>query len=157
VAQVAVYVNESASKIKAVMEKYQFDFIQLHGDESPEFLKNLGNPDRLIKAISVASAADLKHAKKYASLAKYILLDTKTPKLGGSGKKFDWGILNHCDFPFTLSGGIDPDDAIKINQLCNNNPCLIGIDLNSRFEIKPGFMDINKLKNFIKIIRNETR
>lgn len=156
-AQVAVYVNESASIIEADMEKYQFDFIQLHGDESPEFVKNLGNPDRLIKAIAVASAEDLIRAKKYASLAKYILLDTKTPKHGGSGEKFNWDLLKQCNFPFILSGGIGPSDAEKIIQLSNDNPYLIGIDLNSRFELTPGVKDVTALQNFIKTIRNETR
>ncbi len=155
--QVAVYVNESTSIIKDDIEKYSFDFIQLHGDESPEFVKNLGNPDRLIKAISVASAEDLIRAKKYASLAKYILLDTKTPKHGGSGEKFNWDLLKQCNFPFILSGGIGPSDAEKIIQLSNDNPYLIVIDLNSRFEITPGVKDVTALQNFIKTIRNETR
>lgn len=154
--QVGVYVNESLEKIQEEIDRHGFDYLQLHGNESTQFIERLAFP-KVIKAVSIASPSDIETARKYVHLAKYILLDTKSALHGGSGKKFDWDILSQCDFPFILSGGIGPDDAEHIIDLNNENPHLIGIDLNSRFEIKPGLKDINKLNNFIKQVRNETR
>lgn len=154
--QVGVYVNESLENIQEEIDIHGFDYVQLHGNESAQFIERLAFP-KLIKAVSIASPSDIETARKYVHLVKYILLDTKSALHGGSGKKFDWDILSQCDFPFILSGGIGPNDAEQIIQLHNDNPHLIGIDLNSRFEIKPGLKDINKLKNFINQVRNETR
>ena len=70
----------------------------------------------------------------------------------GSGSQFDWSVLDAYDGdkPFLLSGGIGPDDAHRIQAF--HHPQCIGIDLNSRFELSPGFKDINKLKTFIQAL-----
>ena len=73
--------------------------------------------------------------------------------MGGSGEQFDWSVLEAYDGkkPFLLSGGIGPDDAEHIKTF--HHPMCIGIDLNSRFETEPGLKDVNKLREFIKTIR----
>ena len=56
---------------------------------------------------------------------------------------------------FILSGGINLELISSIKKLKNQLPNLIGVDLNSKFEIKPGLKDINRVKKFIKSIKNE--
>ena len=78
------------------------------------------------------------------------VLDTKTESYGGSGKKFDWTILNGFSVPkpFLLSGGIGLEDIETVTKLKINN--MAGIDLNSKFEISPALKDIDKLKDVFK-------
>jgi len=85
----------------------------------------------------------------YEGTVDYFLFDTKTKQHGGSGKKFDWEILEkyNGETPFFLSGGIGPDDAENIKQI--SHPKLAGVDLNSGFEDEPGLKNIEKLKQFI--------
>ena len=84
---------------------------------------------------------------------RQVLFDTKTPLAGGSGRQFDWRVLDayHGTTSFLLSGGIGPDDTGRLAAF--HHPRCIGIDLNSRFELEPGLKDIGKLKTFIKKIR----
>jgi phosphoribosylanthranilate isomerase len=81
------------------------------------------------------------------------LLDTSAEGFGGTGKKFDWKQLKDytLELPFILSGGIAPGDADRIMDM--DIPQLYGVDLNSRFEIKPGLKNIEELENFIRKIR----
>lgn len=83
----------------------------------------------------------------------YFLFDTKTKQHGGSGKKFNWQLLEKYtgNTPFFLSGGIGPDDVEEIKGI--NHPMLAGVDLNSGFEDEPGLKNIEKLKKFIEEIR----
>jgi phosphoribosylanthranilate isomerase len=84
----------------------------------------------------------------------YFLFDTKSKLHGGSGKKFDWRVLDEYDLnkPFFLSGGITLEDAETIRHL--DYKYLYGVDINSKFEIVPGTKDINQVKQFIQKIKN---
>jgi phosphoribosylanthranilate isomerase len=81
------------------------------------------------------------------------LFDTKTPAHGGSGKKFNWEVLEayQGETPFILSGGISPEDVEQIKNI--KHPKFAGIDINSRFETAPGMKDVETIKNFIKQLR----
>ena len=154
--RVGVFVDEDIKIIQQIARDYALDFIQLHGQESPDYIRTLRADGSfaavIIKAFNIATSADLEATKPYEGLVDYFLFDTKGPSVGGNGEKFDWTVL--ADYvgepPFLLSGGIGPDDAERIRTF--HHPKCIGIDLNSRFEIAPGFKDINILKEFIKKI-----
>lgn len=156
--RVGVFVDEMAQNIITRVVKFRLDLIQFHGHETPTLIRNLRrtlDPDirpgiQFIKAISVSSSDDIATYKDYEDCVDYFLFDTKCPSVGGSGSQFDWSVLNAYDGdkPFLLSGGIGPDDAGRIKAFCH--PKCIGIDLNSRFETKPGVKDIARLKTFIK-------
>ena len=152
---VGVFVNASEEYIMQMANRYNLDIIQLHGNESPEFCKKLNETIPVIKAFSIAEASDFEQTKDYEGLCGYFLFDTKTPQHGGSGQKFDWQFLNEYkgNMPFLLSGGISVDDAEAIKQIKHLH--FKGIDLNSRFEIKPGLKDINLLHQFLKALNNE--
>lgn len=155
--RVGVFVDDMPQNIVTRVYNYKLDYIQLHGNESRETLENLRatiDPDinpkiKIIKAISVSSAEDIKKYKEYVGAADLFLFDTKCKTVGGSGEQFDWQVLQAYDgdVPFLLSGGIGPDDAERIKNF--HHPKCIGIDLNSKFEIEPALKDVDKLKQFL--------
>ncbi len=147
--RVGVFVNEEASRIVDNIFDFQLDYIQLHGQESPQFCQELkATGVGIIKALGVSCEADLSLAQAYEDVCDYLLFDTKTPSQGGSGKHFNWNLLHAYKgkTPFLLSGGIGPDDATKLQQF--QHPQLAGYDLNSRFESQPGIKDVNLLRTF---------
>ena len=151
--RVGVFVDTTIEDVRQHIVDYSLDIIQLHGHESPDFIRQFrllcGDSIAIIKAFNIATATDLGATAPYAGLVDYFLFDTKGPSGGGNGEKFDWSILKayNGDTPFLLSGGIGPDDAERIKSF-RHHKC-IGIDLNSRFEIEPGIKDIVKLKTFL--------
>ncbi len=153
--RVGVFVNSTIDFIVEMIDKYKLDLIQLHGNESPSFCSELNKFIPIIKAFSISEASDFEQTKAYEGLRGYFLFDTKTPQYGGSGKKFDWAILDAYDgdTPFFLSGGISAEDVEPIKAI--KHPRLYGVDLNSKFEIEPGLKDIQLLDQFIKQLRNE--
>ena len=155
VKRVGVFVNEDPEQIKQLAADYRLDYIQLHGQESPEQISHLSpltSHLSIIKAFNIATAEDLLQTQPYEGVADLFLFDTKGKSVGGNGEKFDWDVLDayHGSTPFLLSGGIGPDDAERVNAF--HHPKCIGIDLNSRFELSPGLKDINKLKEFLKFV-----
>ena len=154
-AKVAVFVNEKTNEIIRIIREYDFKYVQLHGNETPEVCETLKNRGlKIIKAFSVNDNFDFSELTNYESCADFFLFDTKTEIPGGSGKKFNWKILKKytMNTPFFLSGGIGPGDAGAIKEF--NHPKLYGIDLNSRFEDEPGLKNIEKLEEFINEIKN---
>ena len=155
--RVGVFVDDMPQNIVTRVYNYKLDYIQLHGNEPRETLENLRatiDPDiklkiKIIKAISVSSAEDIKKYKEYVGAADLFLFDTKCKTVGGSGEQFDWQVLQAYDgdVPFLLSGGIGPDDTERIKNF--HHPKCIGIDLNSKFEIEPALKDVEKLKQFL--------
>lgn len=155
--RVGVFVDDMPQNIVTRVYNYKLDYIQLHGNEPRETLENLRatiDPDinpkiKIIKAISVSSAEDIKKYKEYVGAADLFLFDTKCKTVGGSGEQFDWQVLQAYDgdVPFLLSGGIGPDDAERIKNF--HHPKCIGIDLNSKFEIEPALKDVEKIKQFL--------
>lgn len=159
--RVGVFVDDMPQNIVTRVYNYKLDYIQLHGNEPRETLENLRatiDPDikpkvKIIKAISVSSAEDIKKYKEYVGVADLFLFDTKCKTVGGSGEQFDWQVLEQYDgeTPFLLSGGIGPDDAERVKSF--HHPQCIGIDLNSKFEIEPALKDVEKLKDFLEKLR----
>tara|TARA_B100000242_G_scaffold293908_1_gene273640 strand:- start:1240 stop:1857 length:618 start_codon:yes stop_codon:yes gene_type:complete len=154
---VAVFVDESLDVIKEIINKYKFEYVQLHGNEDQKFCKEISSLCNIIKAFRIDDRFDLNEIEKYSKYCKYFLFDTFTESYGGSGKKFNWNLLlnyNHKK-DFILSGGINLELINSIKKLKNQLPNLIGVDLNSKFEIKPGLKDVNRVQKFIKSIKNE--
>ena len=154
---VGVFVDDMPQNIVTTVYNYHLSYVQLHGDESPVMIDNLRRtlvPDivpqiKIIKAISVSSAEDLKRCEPYEAHVDLFLFDTKCKGYGGSGQKYDWSVLEAYtgQMPFLLSGGIGPDDADRLRDF--HHPQCVGIDLNSKFETAPGMKDINLLQNFL--------
>lgn len=151
--RVGVFVNASLEQILAKAQKFSLEYIQLHGDEPPAFCSELKNRGlKVIRAQRIAHADDIIRAESY-NMADLMIFDTKTELYGGSGKKFNWQLLENYKgcVPFLLSGGIRSDTFEEIKAFFH--PQFAGIDLNSGFEISPALKDVGKLNNFIEKIK----
>ena len=151
--RVGVFVNASLEQILAKAQKFSLEYIQLHGDEPPAFCSELKNRGlKVIRAQRIANADDIIRAERY-NMADLMIFDTKTELYGGSGKKFNWQLLENYKgcVPFLLSGGIRSDTFEEIKAFFH--PQFAGIDLNSGFEISPALKDVGKLNNFIEKIK----
>jgi phosphoribosylanthranilate isomerase len=145
-----VFVNEDIDDILKTVHKYNLDAVQLHGSDLEKVCRKLRETELIIiKAFPIATASNFIPTSHYEGLCDYFLFDTRTEHHGGSGVKFNWNLLYEYKgtTPFFLSGGIAPDDVNTISAI--NHPLLAGIDLNSRFEIKPGLKDADKLSEFL--------
>lgn len=156
VKKVGVFVNETEEEILRLAEKFGLSAIQLHGNESVDYVKSLSEKTdyELWKVISVGGEIDWKSLEGYLPFVSKFLFDTATGAHGGSGKKFDWAILETYPFDkgFLLSGGLDEESAEEVLALRKQIHQLQGVDLNSKFEDAPGLKNIEKLKRFRKII-----
>ncbi|HIJ85671.1 MAG TPA: phosphoribosylanthranilate isomerase [Magnetococcales bacterium] len=147
-----LFVNASIDEIKATVAQVGLDAIQLHGDETPDFCKALSC--RTIKALRVAEFADVTAAEQYDVAA--ILYDTKVSGLsGGSGRTFDWSLLEHhpghC--PLILAGGLNPGNAAK--AIAKVRP--YAVDVSSGVELSPGVKDPGLIKRFVREVHRATR
>ena len=147
--KVGVFVNEEIDTVLTMAKRYHLDFIQLHGNESPEYVKKLAQEYSIIKAFRVGEEFDFSDTLPYQTSCKFFLFDTLSKKYGGSGLKFDWKLLDSYtgDTPFLLSGGIDHEDAEKIQSITHTK--FAGIDINSKFEIAHGIKDMALIRNFL--------
>ena len=155
--KVGVFVNESIKAIVEIASEAQLDIIQLHGDEDDRFILKLrqliGENIQIIKVIRIGNqtAEELHKTINQQPLTNnYLLFDTDSQAFGGTGKTFDWNILNEIEIPipYFLSGGISLEN---IHQLKSINHQPFALDVNSKFELEPGNKDLEKIKKFINL------
>lgn len=149
VAKTGVFVNHDTQDIKEIMEYCGLNFIQLHGNESPEYCRYF--PESvIIKALSPRTEEDLNILEEYQ--ARAILVDTYAPeKHGGTGKISNWelAVKIRKRRPLILSGGLNPDnieDAIK-------KVLPHAVDINSGVEKIPGKKDHGLVMKIINLVR----
>jgi phosphoribosylanthranilate isomerase len=156
-AKVALTVDASDETLSAIINALKPDILQLHGHETPErtaeIRSRFGIP--VMKALGVASVADLFDVKAYEQVADRLLFDAKPPKNaalpGGNGLVFDWQILSGLDLtkPFMVSGGLDPSNVATALAMTGAP----GVDVSSGVETTPGIKDPSKIKAFIDAAR----
>ena len=172
--KVGVFVNETVEKIVEISEKSNLNFIQLHGDEDEEFIKRLrqmlNENTKIIKVIRIGDDKtnfenEIKKMSNLKSQISNLLFDTDSKAFGGTGKTFDWQILNEIEIPipYFLSGGISLENIknlqnfVKVNMRENktltklNTP--FALDINSKFEIEPGIKNLEKIKIFKSLLK----
>lgn len=152
--KVGVFVNATIDEIKKIIQIYNLDYAQLHGDESLEYIECVKSFIPTIKVFRINDDFKPK-ILKYYDFCDYFLFDTASKNYGGSGQKFNWKILNNWEInrPFLLSGGIGPDDFGLFTTPVIDHSNYVGIDINSKFEVYPGFKDIKLLKDFVDRIK----
>ena len=172
--KVGVFVNETVEKISEISEKAKLNFIQLHGDEDEEFVKklrlSLSKNIKIIKVIRIGNdfekfKNEISKISNLKSQISNLLFDTDSKAFGGTGKTFDWQILNEIEIPipYFLSGGISLENIknlqnfVKVNMSENktltklNTP--FALDINSKFEIEPGIKNLEKIKTFKSLLK----
>jgi phosphoribosylanthranilate isomerase len=151
-----IFVNQDEYEVSGIKWKYGLDYVQLHGNESPEMCRELNSTGiKVIKSFGISENFDFNKLTEYLPCCDYFIFDTPSARFGGTGFSFNWYLLDKYDLghPFLLSGGIGPQDAERIRNLSFLS--LAGIDINSRFETEPGRKDIQSLKIFINAIRRK--
>ncbi|MEO1655612.1 MAG: phosphoribosylanthranilate isomerase [Bacteroidota bacterium] len=165
--KVGVFVNHSIDFIFSQVKRYELDYIQLHGDESADFCAHIKSPIlrgarqipntcKTIKAFAVDADFDFQSLAPYLPEVDYFLFDTKGKNYGGNGIAFDWEILNDYpyDLPFLLSGGIGPDNLDHLIEFLEKNELpVFAIDVNSKFELSPGFKDISQVEEMLQKVK----
>jgi len=143
-----VFVDERMETVKERVATYQLKAVQLHGNESPAYCKELKKVTEVIKAFGIDSSFDFDRLDDYFDSVDYYLFDTQTAEHGGSGKNFNWRLLEKYQLikPFFISGGIGLDNVAELPRI--NDERLYGVDVNSRFETAPGVKDIGQLTDF---------
>ncbi|TAH25206.1 MAG: phosphoribosylanthranilate isomerase [Cytophagales bacterium] len=152
---VAVFVNESKERIIELAKKYNFNILQLHGNESPDFVSDMSSLGFIIiKAFAIDTKFNFELTRKYETYTDYFLFDTKSDSYGGTGESFDWNLLSkyHQETPFFLSGGLSIDNISSIKNFNELN--IHALDLNSKFESEPGLKKIDLIKKAIQDINN---
>lgn len=152
--KVAVFVNESVENILAITKMFEIGVVQLHGQEPPYDCQCLKNHELTVwKAVAIDETIDFTTLEKYQQTVDYFVFDTKGKQEGGNGIPFDWKVLEryHLPVPFLLSGGIGWEVLEALKNF--SHPRCIGLDVNSRFEVRPGLKNIELLSNFIRTFK----
>ncbi len=155
--RVVLLVDPDDALLAAVVERVAPDVIQLHGHETPERVAavraRFGRP--VMKALGIATAADLAGLPAYAAVADRLLLDAKPPgdadRPGGNGLAFDWSLIEQAELaPGTmLSGGLTPESVAE--ALARTR--LQAVDVSSGVETSPGIKCPDRIAAFIRAAR----
>jgi phosphoribosylanthranilate isomerase len=154
--KVGVFVDLPPDDVLSACRQMGIRTVQLHGTESPEYCRSLKYRGlEVFKVFSMGPDTCFPELGAYIDSCDRFLLDTAGEEFGGTGRKFDWKRLGdyELDKPFFLSGGIGPGDVERILKI--SHPRLFGVDLNSRFETRPGVKSYEELEKFIMKIRRE--
>jgi len=147
-----VFVNAEPSFIREAGRECHLDWIQLHGDESPEFCAGfMSDTPNIMKAVRVKTREDIERASQYATDA--ILLDAFREDLyGGTGETFDWSLLTHSGQRIFLAGGITPENAKEAAK-----QGVYALDICSGIESEPGKKCHEKMRRFFDTIQHHRR
>ena len=150
VSTVGLFVDADVATVSNVLQTVRLDYLQFHGDESPEYCAQFGVP--FLKAIRVRPDADLLQYAVEFHAAKAILLDAFVEGThGGTGQHFDWQLIpRNLPLPVILSGGLGPQnvtDAIRLVRPW-------AVDVSSGVEIAKGVKDAGKIEQFMRGVRN---
>jgi len=153
--KVGVFVNQPLDDVNSIAKQTGIDYVQLHGNESPDYCALVEKP--IIKAFHIEQDTDpselISRIEPYLDQVEYLLFDTKSDTdWGGTGQTFDWNILDEIsnDKPFFLSGGLNANnvqDAIQTVQP-------YAVDLSSGLEESPGLKDFDKIELFFDKMRD---
>jgi phosphoribosylanthranilate isomerase len=153
--KVGVFVNQPLDDVNSIARQTGIDYIQLHGNESPDYCALVEKP--IIKAFHVDSDTDPtkleSRIESYLDQVEYLLFDTKSDTdWGGTCQTFDWSILDEIsnDKPFFLSGGLNAKNVQEAIQTVQP----YAVDLSSGLEESPGLKDFDKIELFFDKMRD---
>ncbi|TDQ30793.1 phosphoribosylanthranilate isomerase [Zeaxanthinibacter enoshimensis] len=158
VKKVGVFVDASLEEILEKIKEFGLHMVQLHGNESPSFCKEFRAATQLeipvIKAFSVGASFNFEQLGPYEAVCDFYLFDTKGKLPGGNSFSFDWELLSDypSDKPYFLSGGIGPGDIDSLFEFMHRPEAgkCHALDVNSRFESRPGEKKVADLTKFKK-------
>src|SRR5690606_17178388 len=113
VKKTGVFIDAPIREVKISIKCYGFQALQLHGSETPAYCAELTDSGvEIIKAFGIGEQFDWTTLDAYETVVDHFLFDTKSPQHGGTGKRFNWALLEHYtgNKPYFLSGGISADN-----------------------------------------------
>ncbi len=151
--KVGVFVNEYLEIVVSLAQEYQLEALQLHGDETTDYIKEVKKhlPNiEIIKVFGIKDEFDFDILKPYEAIVDFFLFDTKGKERGGNGVTFNWKVLENYNstIPFFLSGGIGIEETQQVKEILKTELPIYALDVNSKFETKPGLKSVDKLKKF---------
>ena len=150
--KVGVFMNQSYDDINQIIKSINLDIIQFHGNEDKAFCSQFKKP--FFKTISV----DDKNVSSYDESIDNFIIDTSINGIsGGTGKVFDWSLLESNgklsnilkNKDYLVAGGLNIDNIKTL--LTKYNPA--GLDLSSGLEYNIGKKDIYLMERFVNIVR----
>jgi phosphoribosylanthranilate isomerase len=151
---VGVFVDEEAGAVRGIAEIAGLDWIQLHGQESPEYCCSLGR--RVIKGFRIKDPSSLSLLHDYQGSVQTFLLDTyKAGTAGGTGETFDWALARKARElgPIILAGGLTPANVAQAIHAAQP----AAVDVASGVEAAPGKKDPGKLREFFEAVKEVGR
>ena len=159
ISRVGVVANMNIKELKNIIENVNLDYIQFHGNETPNFIKKIKKLKtmkkiKIIKALKVTNKNDISKIIKYKNITNYILIDTKIIKKNDYNFKnktleLDWNLFKEMKNKksLILSGALN----VKNLKNATNQSGINYVDISSSLETKKGVKNIKKINNFLKL------
>ncbi len=154
VAAVGVFVNAPGGAIIEAARRLKLDFVQLHGEESPQLVEQVAQYVPVIKAIRVRKPFRTAQLEEFKSASAFLLDGFDGRARGGTGKTFDWAVARRIRRGRTifLAGGLTPENAAQASKSVKP----YALDVCSGVEAKPGKKDAALIVAFMQAVRNGT-
>lgn len=158
--KVGVFVNAAVEEVLHMVDECRLHMVQLHGDESPKYCEKIADYVSVVKAFRLSDNDSVQWMiRPFMDVCDMFMFDTMGAGYGGTGKKFDWNMLQGQTIgkPFFLSGGIEPGDEEKLKSFTTEPvaKALFAIDINSKFELAPGIKDMDKVRVFADNLKDQ--
>ena len=150
VSTVGVFVDEAAATVRELAATVGLDWLQLHGQETPEYCRALSR--RVIKSFRIQDENSLTGLADYRGAAQAFLLDTyKKGLIGGTGETFNWDLARKAKKygPIILAGGLTADNVAQAITMAHP----WAVDVASGVESRPGKKDPEKLRAFFAAVK----
>lgn len=153
--KVGVFVNASIEEVLHMVDECRLHLVQLHGDENPKYCEKIADYVSVVKAFRLSDNDSVEWMiRPYMDCCDMFMFDTMGAGYGGTGKKFDWSVLQGTEVgkPFFLSGGIEPGDEDRLREFQQEPAAkgLFAVDINSKFETSPGYKDLDLVRDFVE-------
>jgi phosphoribosylanthranilate isomerase len=152
VMSVGVFVDEEAAVVQDLAAQVGLDWVQVHGQESPDYCRSLGR--RVIKGFRIKDESSLKDLEPFQGAVQAFLLDTyKKGQVGGTGETFDWRLAREAKRygRIILAGGLTPDNVAQAIKVAQPQ----AVDTASGTEAAPGKKDPERLRAFFQAVGHE--
>jgi len=158
--KVGVFVNAAVEEVLHMVDECRLHMVQLHGDESPKYCEKIADYVSVVKAFRLSDNDSVQWMiRPFMDVCDMFMFDTMGAGYGGTGKKFDWNMLQGQTIgkPFFLSGGIEPGDEEKLKSFTAEPvaKALFAIDINSKFELAPGIKELDKVRLFAGNLKDQ--
>lgn len=155
--KIGVFVNEQEESLLSLVDEWELEMVQLHGEETPAYCERISKQVKVIKAFRVGMVDHIElMISPYREVVDYFLFDTMGEKYGGTGKQFDWNLVSNAvlNKPYFLSGGIGAEQDKELKKFASTQKDLHVVDVNSRFEVSPGIKNMGLIQDFVHSLKN---